>query len=98
MLSGEGIPSVENQKVSWFLGFEVSWFLGLLFVWPIGLLVSKFQRFTKPFNVWKISLSYYQISTPCFLEGIDFIFKIFKKVKTDLQDLSAFVVSRVFEK
>ena len=51
--------------VSWFLDFKVSWFLRLL--------VSSFMRFL-------VSPFYCQLSISCFLEDIDPIFKIPRKI------------------
>ena len=55
--------------------------IGSLVSWFLRFKVSEFQRFTKSSNVlWNISIPYDQTFISCFLEDIDPIFKIFKKI------------------
>ena len=42
-------------------------------------------------------IPYYQDSISCFLEDIDPIFRIFKKNKMDLKDVSALIFSNIFK-
>ena len=64
------IPLLENEKVSWFLGFKVPWFRGFRF---LGFKVSKFQGFENPLMFVN---RYGFIVISCFLIRIDLISKI----------------------
>ena len=98
-----GNPLVENKRVSWFLGLSASWFLGFLVSWVLGLKVqsckvTKLQRIKKTILcLLEYMVPYYQIAMSCFLEDIDPIFKILKKFRTDIDDLSVPVFSKVFK-
>ena len=86
MLSGEGIPVLENTKVSWFLDSLIPWFFGFLFPKLLGLKVygflgfevSKFQRFKNVSCFFGSTITKF----PCHvvLTDVDPVRKIFNNV------------------
>ena len=80
--------------VSWFVGFVVSWVLGCKVDWLIRFTESEFRSFKiHLMHCLMILFLCYQQTMSCFLEGIDPIFKMFKK----FQDGSSwFVGVRLF--
>ena len=93
-------------KVCWFLGvlvsrfqsFLVSKFLGFVVSKFLGFGVSKLHRFKNPIPCcWRILIQDHRIAISYFSEDIDPIFKIFKKYKTSLHDLSAPVFSKIWK-
>ena len=67
-----GVVGILTLKTKQFQRFLVSWFQSFK--------ISKFRRFRKSFNVFgKIWISCEHNAISCFLENIDFIFKMFKK-------------------
>ena len=85
-----GVGEFSHLKIEKFVGLSASWRLSFLVPKLQGFKVSKICTMFR----WRILIQYYQISISCFLEDIDLIFKIFKKL---LDESSEFVGLRLFQ-